>query len=460
MSTKQANGLLSDHEERMKQTLFHVTVLSNFARGFDKYTRRYSKEGIPESTYPDRFFLLRRDELGIGIQKATGLQKKLGAEGNRLVVLETEVDGATLQPNSPTGRGQFIQSDHITLTGLHELEHGDSVAASMREVTVEEVMAASLQLLNPKLIPFEEIHPRAVSFLPVALACQAKCPFCFSKASVSAEQPAAKPDWGMIRAWLNRARSSGAERAVITGGGEPTLLPEQVLLQLIAACAGDFEKVVLITNGYTIAGASGSDQVDRLRALRDVGLRVLAISRHHHETDQSQRLMNLNIPLETLIRTWREHRDRWPNLRLRLICVIQKGGVEDAQSVDNYLSWAANEGVEEVCFKELYVSTSAESVYHDRSANDWSRRNQVPLSLITDFAERQGFVVESRLPWGAPVYAGNWRGKPLRIAAYTEPSLFWERTHGIARSWNIMADGRCNVSLEDRASEIKLEKSA
>jgi hypothetical protein len=137
---------------------------------------------------------------------------------------------------------------------------------------------------------------------------------------------------------------------------------------------------------------------------------------------------------------------------------LQAGGVDDEATVENYLSWATNQGVEEICFKELYVSTSTESIYHDRSANDWSRRHQVPLSLITRFAERQGFVVESLLPWGAPVYRGEWLGKQLRVAAYTEPSLFWERTQGIARSWNVMTDGRCHVSLEDRASEIKLEE--
>ncbi|MGR5130705.1 hypothetical protein, partial [Photobacterium swingsii] len=60
-------------------------------------------------------------------------------------------------------------------------------------------------------------------------------------------------------------------------------------------------------------------------------------------------------------------------------------------------------------------------------------------------------------PWGAPVFAGEWAGRPMRIAAYTEPSLYWERTHGIARSWNVMADGRCYASLEDRASELTLE---
>ena len=42
----------------------------------------------------------------------------------------------------------------------------------------------------------------------------------------------------------------------------------------------------------------------------------------------------------------------------------------------------------------------------------------------------------------------------MRIAAYTEPSLYWERVNGIARSWNVMADGKCFVSLEDRSSAL------
>jgi hypothetical protein len=235
-------------------------------------------------------------------------------------------------------------------------------------------------------------------------------------------------------------------------------LEEPLFLQLIAACAQTFEKVVLITNGHTLA--SSTAQVTKLSAFYGAGLRVLAVSRHHQDAEQNRRLMRLDTPIETLIRNWCENRGNWPQLRLRLISVLQKGGVEDAQTLERYVSWAAAQGVEEICFKELYVSTSAESVYHDRSANDWSRRHQVPLALVTRFAEREGFVVESRLPWGAPVYHGQWLGKTLRIAAYTEPSLFWERTRGVARSWNIMADGRCHVSLEDRASEIKLEETA
>jgi len=440
-----------------EEPLYHVTVLSNLARGFDKYSCSYSKSRIPESTYPDRFFLLHRSELAIGVRKATHLLEKLSLPGNRLIVLETKLDVSLVHRNSGAGSTQFIYSDHIIISQLYELTHDEGVI-ELYPTAVEDAMAVSLRLPNHDLISFVNIRPRAISFLPVAIACQAKCPFCFSKASISSDQAPAKPDWGKISDWISQAKARGAERAVITGGGEPTLLPPALLQQLVTACASRFDKVVLITNGHVLAVASEADQATRLAALYDAGLRVLAISRHHFNGDKNDRLMHLHTPVEGLVRTWRENYRRWPGLRLRFINVLQDGGVDDETTVESYLSWATDQGVEEICFKELYVSTSTESVYYDRLANEWSRRHQVPLSLITRFAERQGFVLESRLPWGAPVYRGKWQGKRIRVAAYTEPSLFWERTRGVARSWNVMTDGRCHVSLEDRASEIQLEQ--
>ena len=118
---------------------------------------------------------------------------------------------------------------------------------------------------------------------------------------------------------------------------------------------------------------------------------------------------------------------------------------------------AAESGVEEVCFKELYVSTSSESEYHDHKANRWSYANQVPLSLVPAFADEAGWSESSRLPWGAPIFRGERKGIPMRVAAYTEPSLFWERHRPQCRSWNLMADGRCLASLEDRNSEVMAE---
>lgn len=54
------------------EQLWHVTVLSNFIKGYDKYACTYSKSGIPESRFPDRFFLLRPGELDVGVAKAGG----------------------------------------------------------------------------------------------------------------------------------------------------------------------------------------------------------------------------------------------------------------------------------------------------------------------------------------------------------------------------------------------------
>ena len=436
-----------------KIKLYHVTVLSNFARGYDKYAHAYSKAGIPESTYPDRFFLLHRHELAVGVDKASKLLEKLSIRGDRLIVLETEVDSVRLHANLATGRGQFIRDRHIALSQVYHWEPGKG-DGRLRAHQVEEVMAESLGLAHQRMHAYGEIKPRTISFLPIANACQARCAFCFSKASISHDQGHAKPDWRMIENWLDLAVARGAERAVITGGGEPTLLPWASLQKLIARCGKRFDKTVLITNAHRLAMLSAAERSSELGALYDAGLRVLAISRHHSDTARNERLMGLHTPVEALVHTWCDERARWPLLRLRLICVLQRGGVDNEIEIERYLSWAGHLGAEEVCFKELYVSTSTESVYHDHTANVWSRQHQISLSRVTRFAQEHGFVIQETLPWGAPVYRGEWRGKPLRIAAYTEPSLYWERMHGIARSWNVMADGRCYVSLEDRASEI------
>lgn len=441
-----------------RSAYFHVTVLSNFARGFDKYSRSYSKSRIPESTFPDRFFVLRRDELSIGVAKAERLLDKLGLPGNRLVALETELNDDDLELNLRTGLGLFVASPSIQLRDLHDVVRSPD-GWRLSPLVTEEAVAQSLRLLHTELIPFERLQPRTLSVLPIAKGCQASCPFCFSDASVSASQGQGKLDFERVTSFARAARGRGASRFVITGGGEPGLVPHEKLLRLIASGASQLGKSVLITNGHHLGAL---DETKRQAALHDyhaAGLGVLAVSRHHHDDEVNASLMSLATPASGIASTWLAGRERWPNLRFRLTCVLQQGGVCDAAGVAAYVAWAAGLGVEEICFKELYVSTSVESVYHRHAANEWSHAHQVPLSLVLDFARTHGFEEVSRLPWGAPVFRGSFRGRMLRLAAYTEPSLLWERTHGVARSWNLMADGRCLASLEDRESDVALENA-
>jgi len=434
----------------MPSSLYYVTVLSNLVRGYDKYGRVYDKSKIPESTYPDRFFLLSRLDLGVGISKALSLLSKLGLNGNRLVALETHSDAAELHPNLRTGLGRFVERSWIHIDAVHFVDE----AGDLTKVRIEDACALSLRLHFKEGVTYERLMPRSVSILPVAKACQANCPFCFSKASASADIQSKPIDWHRVAEVLRKGRASGANRAVITGGGEPSLLRDEDMDRLVRATSAVFSKIVLISNGYKWGSMSEQGRAVALRGLDDAGLSVLALSRHHFDSKQNAMLMNLATQSELIANTWSTIRPRLLRLKLRWICVLQGGGVEDRSSLEQYLDWAAETGVEEICFKELYVSTSVESEYFDRDANDWSAQNQVSLRVVVDFARSAGWEIVERLPWGAPIFAGFWRGYRLQVAAYTESSLLWELTNGICRSWNLMADGRCLASLEDRQSEV------
>jgi len=441
------------------QLLWHVTVLSNFARGYEKYSRVYSKSRIAESTFPDRSFLLKEDELKVGINKASKLLEKLNLPGNRLIGLQTRVQTSELKPNLRTGLGRYVESPEIRVEGVAFVED-DGLGVRRTPVSVEETSALSLRLAQPDLADYTELKPRSFSVLPIARGCQASCPFCFSDASASVQQEQARLDLKRVRDFAHNARTHGAERFVITGGGEPGLVRDDKLCELIAVGSEVIGKSVLITNGHHLARRDPEEIATTLQGYAQAGLNVLAISRHHNDDETSAQLMQLRTDVAAVALAWHVGCGHWPDLRLRFTCVLQRGGVDNMAALESYVDWAASLGVPELCFKELYVSTSVESVYHRHAANAWSYANQVPLALVLEFAARHGFVETARLPWGAPIFSGYWRGRDLRIAAYTEPSLFWERAHRIARSWYLMADGVCLASLEDRASKIQLPAAA
>lgn len=435
---------------------YHVIPVGNFARGYDKYARAYRKSLIPESRYPNEFYLVREEDIHLAAEKARKLDLRLGGPRHGgLLLLETQVAEWDTRPHPRGGFGVVYPRPEVTLTCVRRITE-DGRAGEV--VSVEDAMAWSLS--EHDLKPFDLLRPRSISFLPIARGCQARCGFCFSEASVSADQKGGPLDFDRARAWLQEAKRRRASRAVITGGGEPTLLREADLLRLVRLCRDHFDKVVLITNGHALVhGRTPAETHASVGALHGAGLTVLSVSRHHWLDVRCAAMMSLDTQGEELLHRVADVRRALPGLTVRLVCVLQRGGVETVGDVNAYLRWAAeHRRADEVCFKELYVSTSVESVYHDRRTNEFSRDHQVPISVVTRWAEALGLKPETHLPWGAPVYqtalGEPTRGRALRVAAYTEPSLYWERTSGIARSWNVMADGTCLASLEDRASVL------
>lgn len=431
------------------QPVFHVTVLSNFSRAFDKYSRTYDKSKILESTFPDKFFVLFSDQLHIGVEKATRLLKKMNLSGDRLLVMKSTIDTNDLKNDHESGVGHYISGAKFRVDELFYLE-----GETRPEVSIEEAYAASLNV-NGSLAPYNTLKPRTLSVLPVARACQASCLFCFSESSASLDQNNCPIDLKHVVNACERAKAAGAERFVITGGGEPTLIKESDLLELIKTARQYFPKVVLITNGIRIGKVNGWLATTILRRYARAGLTTLAVSRHHYDAKENQRIMGIDTQTEKVIEAWNEER-KYTDLQLRLICVLQKGGVDSRETLEEYLNWATQHEIPEVCFKELYVSSTLESQYVGAKENQWSKEHQVSLELVTSSLADMGFEVIGRLPWGAPIFEGHTKFGPIKVAAYTEPSMFWERANGICRSWNIMADGTVLASLEDPTSIIEI----
>ena len=141
-----------------------------------------------------------------------------------------------------------------------------------------------------------------------------------------------------------------------------------------------------------------------LKELGRAGLSVLAISRHHPSEARNAELMNIETHTPTLLRSFANAGCSFSGLRPRLICVLQRGGIEAVEDIEAYVRWAVSSGVQDVCFKELYVSTSHESVNHSGKTNQWSALHQVPLSLVDEWAETRGFRSVSTLPQARSIY--------------------------------------------------------
>ncbi len=433
----------------MPSSFIAFIPLSNWLRGFDRYAMAYSKALIPESRFPDAFYMLREDEGWTpGLTKARALVGKLGRLHDRVVALRASlpIDSEGMLPNAVTGTGIGWRwpRPSVPLSGVAWVDDGDGLVPTCHE----EVTAQAYRVGDPKLHAWAGCRPRSFSVLPIAQACQARCWFCFSKASVSDLVRQRQAPLAEQVAWADYARARGAERAVITGGGEPTLLRGPELLGLVSALSQRFASTLLITNGSTLDRPS-------LRALVDAGLTTLAISRHGLAREHDAAIMGLAVDSGS-IASWAGEF----GLRSRAICVVQQGGVDSVADVRAYLERAAKDGFDQVCFKELYVSSLAENPWAPSAVNRQCEARRVPLARVIEALAELGFVERSRLPWGSPVFVGEVSGRPLEVAAYTEPSVGWERTHGLVRSWNLLADGRCLASLEDPDSALALPGSA
>jgi cyclic pyranopterin phosphate synthase len=267
------------------------------------------------------------------------------------------------------------------------------------------------------------------SVLPVRVACNLRCPFCFSHSSISALSRE-RADWRRldIEGYYRFARERGATRLVITGGGEPLLRPDDVVY-LVALGRRFFDEVACFSNGtYLTAGLA--------RRLHDAGLSYLCYSRHSADDAVNRDLMGDGAPrLADVV-------EAAGPLRLRATCVMARGYVDSTEAVWDYIRALRPFGIREFTFKHTYVAYG-ESLFQGSAEDRWARHHQVEFDPFGDAGE-----VVARLPWGPCVR----RLEGVQVCYYREPTPCWELDHRLCRSSNLLSDGAVYASLEDQRS--------
>lgn len=437
----------------------YITVLSNFIMGYDKYRRVYSKKNIQQSTFSNEFYLLKQDELNIGYKKAIKLLNKINLPNNLLFKIDTNPSTYNQEvfKNERNGLGYFINSNEIMIDKIYiSKDIIDENNVIWEEISLENAAALSLQINNNTTYSYTELSPLTFSFLPVGIACQAKCKFCFSHSSISSEQIKSISDFSDLSKWMDYSISKGAKRFVITGGGDPGVWGLKNLLEVISLSKPKFQKTILFTNGIFLEKNKTDEEViNSLKLLKKSGLDTLSLSVHHYLSKTNSYIMGVNTQFERLINLSNQiSLDEKPSIRL--ICVLQKGGIDSFNEIEKFIDFALKNNITEICFKELYVSSGYESLYSNLESNIYSEKNQISLKEVLNFAKFHDLVELKSLPWGSPIYQLNKDEKIIQFAAYTEPSLGWEISNGVARSWNYLTDKKCYTSLEDSNSSILL----
>ncbi|WP_244106149.1 hypothetical protein [Paraburkholderia phenazinium] len=202
-----------------------------------------------------------------------------------------------------------------------------------------------------------------LTFTPYASArpCSARCRFCsetlVDETAEGALAAALRPDPGYFAA-LRRALGAlrGVPLSYSLSGLESTDDPAWLLgvLDTLRAARADGPLV-----SGTVMYSNGAGFVDHaarlLPALESFGLSWLEWSRHHDHAEANQQIMRFRpgqriAQQATFEAAVRAAVQRFP---VKLVCVVQRGGIVTPVDVFRYVDWAHGLGVDTVIFREF-----------------------------------------------------------------------------------------------------------
>ncbi len=230
-----------------------------------------------------------------------------------------------------------------------------------------------------------------VTFTPYASArpCSARCRFCSEtlRTQVADTSPATLRPGADYFAALGDALSQlrGLPLSYSLSGLESTDDPDWFLRMLDTLNAASrqgvpVEERVLYSNGAGFAHDGGERLIDALSAF---GLSWLELSRHHHSEAANQPIMRFRAqePIAANHRFEQVARALAHRLPTRWVCIVQHGGIADADDVRTYLRWAAHHGANTVIFREF---SRLGDGYRDTGSRRYIEANRVSIESLIE----------------------------------------------------------------------------
>ncbi|WP_404532785.1 hypothetical protein [Massilia sp. TN1-12] len=271
--------------------------------------------------------------------------------------------------------------------------------------------------------PYRIAQP--VTFTPYASAmpCSARCRFCSETLlETVAPRPASalRPGAGYFDQLRDALRQlAGVPMSYSLSGLETTDDPDWMcrMLDLLERHAevSPVHNRVLYTNGAGLAHpAHGRALVDRFV---DFGLDWVELSRHHPDASVNQSIMRFRpgVAVQYGERFSGMLEDLVARLPVKLVCIVQEGGISTAQDVMRYLAWAADLGVASVVFREF---SQLDDGYRDNVTSRYIASTRVPMADLLgscldrpDFLDRFAFeqVTEGYYFWNVVGRHGSMR---------------------------------------------------
>ncbi|MBY0551947.1 MAG: radical SAM protein [Candidatus Obscuribacterales bacterium] len=241
--------------------------------------------------------------------------------------------------------------------------------------------------------------------------CTARCKWCVSSMTPSMGVGFGKAgdvDPETFRKACRMAMQSRLDTVRITGKGEPTIFPDQITqylthLQPYMRDVNGFTFVELQTHGRHLAD---EDRVTRqqMQNWAELGMTHICISMV--STDPARNAQHYfphkgnYYDVAALIA--KLHKMRY---NVRLTCIMQKGDVDCADKLKEFLKWAKEIRADQVTVLPVNKPGDSRNADAYQAALD-SLLTPEQLSGIIDFCKKDGKLVRT-LPWGGTVYDMN-----------------------------------------------------